>query len=367
MEQQLGWERRNSRPNVHSHPFTNLQAYEHNHMKQRYATSLVLVTSCLSAMAQPTLGAGAVTPIPGEQVTFVVSEYSAPGSGGPSQIWDFASLPSVGTNTVSYVSLAQTGLGGTFPNATVAQDETGGDYIFFRGSATGFEEDGFAVGGFTGTCSDRLTYVSYPLNYNNNFTDNSTCSVTDGTTTWARTSSITGNADGWGTVVLPWGSVSNVLRVHFLKNMVDNQYNPASVYDNDTYGWYKPGVHAPILSVDRTTVSIFGFSFADSSATYADASAIGLEEAARHDIGVDLMPNPAIDQVEVIYGLGSGHALNIDVLDLTGKVVRTVARRTFGAGVQRESLDIIGLPAGAYLVRVTDDTGATGMKRLVKL
>lgn len=336
-------------------------------MKQRYATSLALVTSCLSAMAQPTLGAGSVTPLPGEQVLFVASDYAAPGAGGPSQNWNFAGLSSVNNNLVNYVSVAQTGLGGTFPNATVAQDVGGGDYIFFRGSATAFEEDGFSVSGSTGTCIDRLTYVSYPLTYNNNFTDNSTCSVTDGTTTWARTSSISGNADGWGNLQLPWGTVSNVLRIHFLKSLVDNQLTPASVYDNDTYGWYKPGVHAPILSVDRTTVSIFGFSFADSSATYADASAIGLEEAAQHDIGVDLLPNPAIDQVEVIYGLGSGHGLNIEVLDLTGKVVRTVARRTFGAGVQRESLDIIGLPAGAYLVRVTDDIGATGMKRLVKL
>ncbi len=336
-------------------------------MKKRYTIALALLSNCLTAMAQPTLGAGSVTPLPGEQVFFVASAYAAPGPGGASQTWNFTSLPAVNNNLVSYVSVAQTGLGSTFPNATVAQDEGGGDYIFFRGTATAFEEDGFSVSGTTGTCADRLTYVSYPLNFNNAFSDNSTCSVTDGSTTWARTNDISGVADGWGTVQLPWGTVSNVLRVHFLKSIVDQQFTPYSVYNNDTYAWYKPGVHAPILSLDISNVSVFGFSFVDSSGTYADASAIGLEETVRHDIGVDLLPNPAIDQVEVIYGLGGGHGLNIDVLDITGKAVRTVARRSFTAGVQRESLDIVGLPAGAYLVRVTDDSGATGMKRLVKL
>jgi hypothetical protein len=151
-------------------------------MKHTYAFSIALIALTTAASAQTTLGSGSVTPIPGDQITFNQSDYTAPGAGGASQTWNFPMLPSNGTNTVSYVTVAQTGLGSTFPNATVAQDEAG-DYIFFRGTATAFEEDGFSVGGFTGTCTDRLTYISYPLSYNGTYSDNSTCSVTDGTST----------------------------------------------------------------------------------------------------------------------------------------------------------------------------------------
>ncbi len=317
-------------------------------------------------MAQTSLTPGSVTPVAGDQVTFIQSTYTPPGSAGPDQNWNFSSLDNTAANTATYVSVAQTGLGSTFPNATVAQDETGGDYIFFRGTATSFEEDGFAVGGFTGTCADRLTYISYPLNYNGTYTDNSTCSVTDGTNTWARTSDVTGNADGWGDLQLPWGSVNNVLRVHLIKHMVDNQYNPASTFDNDTYAWYKPGVHAPILSVDIVSASVFGFPFGDSSAFYASSADVAIIEAMQHDIGVDVQPNPATDRVEVVFGLDGGHAVTIDLLDLTGQVVSTMARKTMVAGIQREFLSISELPAGAYLLRVTDESGAVGMKRLVK-
>ncbi len=335
-------------------------------MKHSYALLFVLIASTIPALAQTSLGSGSVTPVAGDQITFNQSTYMAPGAGGANQNWNFSALTSAGTNPVSYVSLAQTGLGSTFPNATVAQDETGGDYIFFRGTATSFEEDGFAVGGFTGTCADRLTYIAYPLNYNGTYTDNSTCSVTDGTSTWARTSDIAGNADGWGNLQLPWGTVNNVLRVHFIKHMVDNQYNPASTFDNDTYAWYKPGVHAPILSIDIVSASVFGFPFGDSTATYTSAADVGILEAIRQDIGLDVQPNPATDRVEIVYGLGGGHAVTIDLIDLTGQVMRTIARKTLVAGIQREFISLNELPAGAYLLRVTDDSGAMGLKRLVK-
>jgi hypothetical protein len=334
-------------------------------MKHSYTVSIALFALTTSASAQTTLSAGSVTPVPGDQITFNQSDYMAPGAGGASQTWNFSMLPSNGTNTVSYVTVAQTGLGSTFPNATVAQDEAG-DYIFFRGTATAFEEDGFSVGGFTGTCTDRLTYISYPLSYNGTYSDNSTCSVTDGTSTWARTSDISGTADGWGTLQMPWGTVNNVLRVHLVKEMVDNQYTPPSTFDNDTYTWYKPGVHGPVLSIDIVSASVFGFPFGDSSATFATAAAVGIEEAMRHDIGVDVQPNPATDRLEVIFGMGGGTAVTIDLLDLTGKVVRTMARKTMVSGVQREFITLSELPAGAYLLRVTDDSGAMGMKRLVK-
>jgi hypothetical protein len=165
---------------------------------------------------------------------------------------------------------------------------------------------------------------------------------------------------------MPWGAVSNVLRVHLVKHMVDNQYTPPSTFDNDTYTWYKPGVHGPVLSIDIVSASVFGFPFGDSSATFATAAAVGIEEALRHDIGVDVQPNPATDRVEVVFGLNGGLTAKIDLLDLTGQVVRTIARKTLAAGIQREFISLSELPAGAYLLRVTDETGAVGMKRLVK-
>lgn len=335
-------------------------------MKHLYAYVLLFVAPTTSLLAQPTLGSGSATPTPGEQITYANGDYALPGAAGANLTWDHSSITNNASNIQNWVTPASTGLSAAYPNATVALDATGSDYLFYTGSATGFEQDGFSVGGFTGTCSDRLTMLAYPSSYSSTFADNMQCSITDGNTTWARTATITGEADGYGTVILPWGTVNNVLRVHTVQHMIDNQYTPASEYDYDSYSWYKPGTHGPVLNIDKTSVNFFGILINDSSATVIDAASVGLAEALRHDIGVDVYPNPATDRVEVVYGVAGGQVMTMDVLDLTGKVVLTIGRRTQVAGVQREVLDLSDLSAGAYLVRVTDANGATGMKRVVK-
>ena len=50
---------------------------------------------------------------------------------------------------------------------------------------------------------------------------------------------------------------------------------------------------------------------------------------------------------------------------LAGKVVLKKDRTTMVTGIQREVLDISGISKGLYSVLVTDDKGATGVKRLV--
>jgi len=335
-------------------------------MKHRYALSSALLLSLSAATAQPSLSAGSANPVPGDVLTFSSCDFVEPGPAGAAITWDHSSLSVIGSNTINYVTPAASGLAGSFPNATVAQDEGTGNYLFYKADASGFADDGFVVGGYTGTCTDPLTLLAYPMNFNGTFTDNSTCSITDGTATWARTATNTGTADAYGDIILPFGTVNNVLRVHTVQNMIDNQYDPPSTVNTDTYAWYRPGTHGSVFAVTYIHAVYFNFPLNDSSSTVIDGSSIGLDELVRHDIGVELWPNPATDRVEVVYGLDAGRTLAIDLLDVTGQVVRHVDRRTRSAGVQREFIGIADLPSGAYLVRIMDDAGEIGMQRLVK-
>jgi hypothetical protein len=335
-------------------------------MQQRYALAFALLSPFAAAVAQPSLTAGSANPAPGDNLSYSSCDFVEPGPSGAGVTWDHSSLSVAGTNPISYIATAASGLASTFPNSTVAQDEGSGQYLFYRADASGFADDGFVVGGYTGTCADPLTLLAYPMNFNGTFTDNSICNITDGTTNWARTATVNGTADAHGDIILPFGTVANVLRVHTVQDMVDNQYDPPSTVNTETWSWYRPGTHGPVFSVTNIHTLYFNIPLNDSSASAIDGSSIGVDELVRHDIGVELRPNPATDRVEVVYGLGAGHALRIDLLDVTGQVVRHVNRSTRAAGVQREFLSVADLPAGAYLVRITNDSGALGMQRLVK-
>lgn len=207
--------------------------------------------------------------------------------------------------------------------------------------------------------------MQYPMSYGTSFTDNSSCTITYGTS-WSRTADINVTADGYGSVVTPSGTITNVLRVHAVQHLIDNQYNPPSIYDNDSYAYYKPGVHLPVVVLMRSTVSFFGFVTSDSTMSVMEGNSIGFEEAVKHDIGVEVRPNPVSDRLEVLFGTAAGHHLSIDVLDARGSVVLHADRNTLVSGVQREFMEVGGLKAGAYLLRVSDENGGQGLRRFVR-
>ena len=335
-------------------------------MKQLSALSYSLFICVGIATAQPSLSSGSVTPIPGDHFSYLNGAWLAPGPAGTSQTWDYSASALTAQNTNSFVAMSGTGLASSFPNATVASDLTGGNYTFSRGTATSYEDDGSSISGTVVTCTDRQMLMQYPMNYNSTFTDGMACDVAWSGQNWTQTGSITATADGWGTVITASGTIANVLRVHTLRHITDYHYTPATTYDNDSYYFYKPGVRSPVVVIDHSLTDFFGIIVADSSLTALDAGTIGIDEAMLHDIGVDVMPNPVTDRLEVVFGTDAGHILSIDLLDVTGRSVRTLSHRTQVAGVQREFIDMNTLPAGAYLVRVTDEHGATGMKRVIR-
>ncbi len=62
-------------------------------------------------------------------------------------------------------------------------------------------------------------------------------------------------------------------------------------------------------------------------------------------------PNPARHASAVALTLPADAAVEIDVLDVTGRRAGPAVRRAFPAGVHRVPLDVAGLPPGLYLVR----------------
>ncbi|MCO6484125.1 MAG: T9SS type A sorting domain-containing protein [Flavobacteriales bacterium] len=96
-----------------------------------------------------------------------------------------------------------------------------------------------------------------------------------------------------------------------------------------------------------------------------DQSAVGIREALAQAIGIDLYPNPASGSVDLVCGSLAAGGATVQVVDQTGGVVQQASLRTRAPGLQRSTLYIEGLPAGIYLVRITDASGAFGTKRLV--
>ncbi|HZG01003.1 MAG TPA: T9SS type A sorting domain-containing protein [Chitinophagales bacterium] len=70
--------------------------------------------------------------------------------------------------------------------------------------------------------------------------------------------------------------------------------------------------------------------------------------------GIVVYPNPASDRLTVQLDAGLSQRVTFEVCDVTGRVVRQFEFAPTRLGVNRYELNVSGLTAGSYLVRVND-------------
>lgn len=331
----------------------------------RHAYALLALATATPAAAQ-TLNNADTSPLPGDQFTYNVADYVAPGPAGANQTWTFTGLTSASTVAISYVSPAATGQSASFADATVASD-LGGDHVFYQADASGLDLLGIYVSPLSAAIpySNPERMLSYPLAYSNTWSDAFEATFSNLGLPAVRSGTINGNADGYGTLVMPYGTVTGVLRVKTTEDYADDVSGLATIEcDFTTYSWYKPGIRSPLLVINDNVTTTFGTPQTEQRATWLPNPSVGMEEALRNAIGIDLFPNPATSELAVVFSAPGGR-MTIEVLDNTGRVA--LAETVSAAmGIGRHLLQVGALPAGLYLVRVTAPSGEQGTQRLVK-
>jgi len=332
-------------------------------MKRRYIVPLLSIGLFSSAMAQ-TLTDGSTSPIAGTSFTSHRAPYQAPGPAGPAQTWDFSAVPSDSVVAITYVVPGSTVNYASFPSSTAADDLGDGDYTYYKSNSSGVELMGFVADGAVAPYQNSERFMQYPCSYNTQWVDAFNATWTYNGDTYERAGTISGYADAYGTLIMPYGTVDNVLRVR-----TSELYTDVSVvdidYDIDTYWYFKPGIHNAVLAIFDGTATFFGTPITLQNLYWLDASDVGIAEALRNSIGMELYPNPANAEVSVVFGADGSKGLTLEVVDLTGKVVFQQTLGSRAPGIQKETFDASVLAAGLYNVRITDGLGGQGIKRLV--
>ncbi len=101
----------------------------------------------------------------------------------------------------------------------------------------------------------------------------------------------------------------------------------------------------------------YGYEFSSSHRDYLDGLATSVPDDADGDIedalsDLSAFPNPAGRTVAVSYALSRSSDVELKLVDLRGRVIRTSRHPSQSAGEQTIRLDVADLPGGVYLYRV---------------
>ena len=325
-------------------------------MKKNLLSILTAITISSSvAIAQPTLTPSNTNPVIGDIFTVQSYSYISSGGSGANQTWNFSSVTQT-TNaavvyTISAVSASNTA---TFPSANQQLNATG--LAGFSSVSSGSVQNyGSKQGTVSIVYSNPEDQMHYPFTMGNSYTDPFNATFTSAGYNYVRRGSTSLNADAYGTLQLPGGTFSNVLRVHFVQNYQDSTFfaglgSYVVTYVNDEYMWYLPNNHMPIFSTYSLTSTIpFSGPTTTMGSNKLTTILSGINELESSISSLNFYPNPSSSGIlNLDLNLNETLKYEVVIIDNLGREVFKSAPENGFSGYNFKTFDISKLASGLY-------------------
>ena len=286
-----------------------------------------------------------------------------PNGTGPvtNKLWDQSGLFLTGTSYDFYYvdpTLIPANLGqDSFPSATIARGESGAPgYFYYQNTSTevnrlgwfssasnfGIYENGSIANEFQFPITAGQTFnSSYNGRYSPFNVGEDSVKIESGI--------VTINADMQGTLMLPNSTFTNVLRIHVIENFHIKIYMfGLAVIDylieDDYIYWFNDSIQQPLLVSGVTTVD--GTPEPQVLRFQPISTPTGIAENNAEFFSIS--PNPSAGKFTVSTIDRSQKTLQIEIIDLTGKIIFTEQTRSSGL----LSVDISSYPKGIYFVKI---------------
>lgn len=343
-------------------PFT-CQNRTTNYSMEKTLTLLITCSFAFPATAQPTLTFATNGPMLGTEYTLNYGNYVPPGSAGAMQAWDLSGLQSDSSDAVEMVAPSSTINGSAFTTATVAEVSSPVT-TFYQVDANGIHFAG-SDDGTSLIVNDPLpTHLPFPCTMGSSWTSpHAAMFEFDGNDVF-RSGTISGAADGYGTLTMPWGTVPNVLRIHLTNIMQDSLVLFTMDYTYDSYLYYVAGQSYPIAELVTATIDM-GFGMPDTVhfSRWTGALTMGTEAPGVVGGSMHAFPNPATDGVNIVVTEDFAADPTVTVLDAAGRVVHQQGLLVKSGNTA--PLDMSMLAPGTYTLVIVDRKGLRATAQVV--
>jgi len=248
-------------------------------------------------------------------------------SSGANQTWNYSVLTINGVVSLDMVDPATCPSPSSFTAANVGWNYgSGAQYDFSNYNSTAHERVGQYVGGVAMPLSNSEKMLSYPFAYTNTFVDPFSGTFVNGIT-WNRIGEVTVTAIGYGTLILPNVTLTDLLCVKVTEDYGDWDGGTETYHYNiDIYMFYKPGIHVPVLALTHYQQGATIINYAN----FIDDATLGENENLTNTISV--YPNPVSNELNI----NSNSIFDkIEVFDVAGTLVFTSAEQINTINVEK--------------------------------
>ncbi len=265
---------------------------------------------------------------------------------GPNQTWDMSNL-STTASTALYDDPANGSASASNPDATVYVTLSGGIEYYYKVDATATALVGFEVPNqISVTFSDFKEFLRYPTNYGDSYTDTYKGQVISSGTTIDREGTLIVTCDGYGDLMLPYGTIPNVMKVTVIDNYEDAVGGiPWITYSDTLLFFYNQNTKKTVASFGKNTSSIAPNIY---FTTYMDQKDVVLNTKILDlaDSPYSLYPNPAKDKIT--FENTSQNHVNISITNYLGQEIQNLNC------ANSQEIDLSKMAPGIYVLQCQD-------------
>ncbi len=291
---------------------------------------------------------------------------------GANVTWNIDGLSETGgLTTNNFVDPSTDANAPNFPGTTIVQSD-GNTSSYFKSSASLYELLGLDAGMFVlNYNTNAATIASYPISFGYVNNDTGAGAVTASTLTGTFASTISTTADGSGTLNFNSGAANytNCLRIKTTQHVTFSLAGGfiTGTMDMVIYNFYVGGNKFPLFTVNYTNINAPAAGINNQRQDQVSSLSglvLGLSDKKLNDIIFKAYPNPANREVSLHFVLTQKESYTIDIVNALGQVVKSVAKPDLQPGLYNEAIDLQGLSAGVYHIRV-QGKNASGIEKLI--
>jgi len=331
--------------------------------------SVLLAAACISSQAQVTLTGANLNPVAGDIFIghYIGTTGVDKGDAGTDVTWNFSTAVSSGMDTMSYLSCSATPHCDSFPGSNIVSYDNV-DYQFGNTTASSLSFSGSYTDGMYLHLGSSFDLLAYPLTMSAAHADTALIVASSPMGTAYITEYSSYVVDASGTLTLPSGTYTNVLRLHrtlVTKDSINLGGFPFSESSaTETYEWYAAGFHNTLMSITYDTAGS-GTPQVSEAKYFTRYSTTGVKDIAAQG-AFNIYPNPAGNVVNIAFNLKDSRNASVVIADLMGRTVKTLTGDQLKAGSNQLAISVADLADGIYIARINSAEGTTAQKFTVK-
>lgn len=319
----------------------------------------VLWLLAVPSLAQPVLSDDEL-PVAGTMYAYHDVPYIKPGPPGEGLRWDYTALPVGALLPYQWTTSDVAPGAGAFPEHALVEGIPGEPAYYFLETDSSL----LWLGSYSDTALVRfdppLRPIKFPCSIGMQWSDSGVVAVTGAGRIAMRQVVHTVKADAWGTLVMPYGVVSDVLRLRSELLFVDPKHPDLPVRRELRYDWYCGQTPMPLLSaIERT-----GWYPPDRILRWLDGSWREGEQNLFRPIRLRVFPDPCDDVATIDLPATRADRTVLQLVDGSGDVTKSWSVEFTSPETRRLVLAMSDVPSGHYTLAWIGTNGTLGTVRL---